>query len=246
VDKETRQPRDAGNWAKPVATLNAPGTPAGALALNVEGRRLVGAQQGFGQLWQKTYRVRLHGADVTPQGVVDSWKQNFGAFWPAGNHFYTALTRIAPGEVAVLNLAMAGNVRLSTGILVIYADDESFTFMNPEGHMFSGWITFSAFDDAGVTVAQVQVLVRANDPIYEMGMVLGVLGRKEDAFWRHTLKALAAHVGVAATEVELQAVCVDRGRQWSKAGNVWHNAGAWSVLYLLTTPLRALWRRVGR
>ena len=86
MDTETRQPRDAGNWAKPVATLNAPGTPAGALALNVEGRRLVGAQQGFGQLWQKTYRVRLHGADVTPQSVVDTWKQHFGAFWPAGRY----------------------------------------------------------------------------------------------------------------------------------------------------------------
>jgi hypothetical protein len=246
METKTQQPRDAGNWAKPVSTLNVGDVPAGAIALNVEGRRLVGAQQGFGQLWRKTYRARLHGADVTPQTVVATWKEHFGEFWPAGNHFYPSLTQIAPGEVAVLNLALAGNVPLSTGVLVIYADDESFTFMNPEGHMFSGWVTFSAFEDAGETVAQVQVLVRANDPIYEMGMVVGVLGRKEDAHWRHTLKALAAHFGVASTEVELQSICVDRGRQWSKAGNVWHNAGVRSVLYALAAPVRSLSRRAGR
>jgi hypothetical protein len=29
-------------------------------------------------------------------------------------------------------------------VLVIYADAESFTFMTPEGHALSAWITFSA------------------------------------------------------------------------------------------------------
>ena len=33
--------------------------PEGAANVNVQGRREVGALQGFGQLWQKTYRVRL-------------------------------------------------------------------------------------------------------------------------------------------------------------------------------------------
>ena len=28
--------------------------------------------------------------------------------------------------------------------MVIYADDESFSFMTPQGHMFAGMITFSA------------------------------------------------------------------------------------------------------
>ena len=55
-----------------------------------------------------------------------------------------------PGEVALLNLAVPGGMTLSTGVRVIYADEESFSFMTPEGHMFAGMITFSAYDD-GVT-----------------------------------------------------------------------------------------------
>ena len=34
-------------------------------------------------------------------------------------------------------------MKLSTGVMVLYADDESFTLMTPQGHMFAGWITFS-------------------------------------------------------------------------------------------------------
>ena len=34
-------------------------------------------------------------------------------------------------------------LRLSTGVMVMYVDDESFAFALPEGHMFAGWITFS-------------------------------------------------------------------------------------------------------
>ena len=41
-------------------------------------------------------------------------------------------------------------------------------------------------------------------------------------------------------------VCVDKRRQWSKAGNIWHNAGIRSALYLITTPFRAVRRAVGR
>ena len=37
-----------------------------------------------------------------------------------------------------------GPVKLSSGVLIIYADEESFTFMTPEGHVLAAWITFSA------------------------------------------------------------------------------------------------------
>ena len=47
----------------------------------------------------------------------------------------------------MLDLTMPGGLKLSTGVLVLYADEESFTLMTPQGHMFAGWITFSAFDD---------------------------------------------------------------------------------------------------
>ena len=35
--------------------------------LNVEGRQVVGPLQGFGQMWQKTYTIRLSGASVSPK-----------------------------------------------------------------------------------------------------------------------------------------------------------------------------------
>jgi hypothetical protein len=60
--------------------------------------------------------------------------------------------------------------------MVLYADDESFTVITPEGHPESGWITFSAYQDDDDTVAQVQSLARANDPLYELGF--RVLGSK--------------------------------------------------------------------
>ena len=55
------------------------------------------------------------------------------------------------------------------GVRVIYADEESFTLMSPEGHMLAGWITFSAFRDARGVTWRRQALYRMNDFIYEVG-----------------------------------------------------------------------------
>jgi hypothetical protein len=239
-----RQPRDATYWAQRVATLKVSNTPEGAINLNVDGRRAVGPLQGFGQMWQKTYRVRLSGASVTPAEVIKTWKENFPQFWPPGNRFFGPLTGIAPGEVALLNLSMPGGMPLSTGVLVLYADDESFTLMTPQGHMFSGWITFSAYDDDGCTVVQAQVLMRANDPLYEIGLRLGG-HRAEDIFWAHTLKSLAAHLGVIA-EVTTFVSCVDRKLQWSQARNIWHNAAMRTAMYMLTAPGRWIRSQIRR
>jgi hypothetical protein len=236
-------PRDATYWAKHITTLRVGEVPAEAINLNVTGKRVVGPLQGFGRLWQKTYRVELHGVDMSPTEVIAVWKQSFATFWPPSGRFYGPLTSIAPGDVALLNLSVGGGVKLSTGILVLYADDESFTFMTPEGHIFAAWITFSAatVEGGGPTAAQVQVLLRANDPLYELGMPI-VVQRREDRFWRQSLANLARHLGVAEPEVTLVAVCVDRKRQWSHAGNIRHNAGVRTAIYTLGAPLRAFRR----
>jgi hypothetical protein len=164
------------------------------------------------------------------------WKKNFQKFWPSGNRFYAPLIGIAPGEVAVLNLAGPGGFPLSTGVMVIYADNESFTFMNPEGHMYAGWITFSAHDDEGCSVAQAQVLIRANDPMWEI--VMRLFGfKKEDEFWHATLRSLAAHFGVTG-QVQQKTTLVDPRVQWSQAKNIWHNAAIRSGLYVMAAPLR--------
>src|SRR5215207_9062900 len=65
--KARRNPRDAGSWAVGRNILRVSDVPAGAVNLNVDGRRVVGALQGFDQLWQKTYQVRLAEIETTPE-----------------------------------------------------------------------------------------------------------------------------------------------------------------------------------
>jgi hypothetical protein len=230
------QPRDVAYWAAVTSTLKASNMPAGAASLNVDGRRVVGPLQGFGQMWQKTYSVALCGAQVVPIEVITTWKEHFATFWPTGNRFYEPLTGIAPGEVALLLLKVTGGMRLSTGVLVLYADDESFTLMTPQGHVLAGWITFSAFERDSTTVAQAQLLIRANDPLYEIGLRLGG-HHQEDLFWEHTLQALAAHFGVNEP-VQRQVICLDPRLQWVQAGNIWQNAAVRTTLYTMAAPIR--------
>lgn len=235
------------SWALPVSKLKSEDISAEAVNLNVDGRRLTGPLKGFGQMWQKTYRVRFPGVKQSPANIITAWKKNFGSFWPKGNHFYGSLIGIAPGEVAVLNLAGPGGVTgpggaplISTGVMVIYADDISFSFMTPEGHIFAGIITFSAEEDEGTPAAEIQVLIRANDPIYELGCRLGVVHKTEDAHWQATLTNLAAHFGVREAKVEQKNTLVDPRLQWSEAKNLWHNAAVRTALYMPVTLLKRL------
>jgi hypothetical protein len=237
ADERGSAPRDATYWAKSVSALEVGEVPPEAINLNVHGRQAMSPLQGFGQMWQKTYRVRLDGASTKPTDVIKTWKEHFPEFWPEGNRFYGPLTGISPGEVAVLNIAAPGGMKLSTRVRVIYADDESFTFMTPEGHMFAGWITFSAYEEDNTTAAQVQALIRANDPLYEMSFRLGFGHKAEDEFWHHTLKSLAANFGVDGN-VQQQSKVVDPRMQWPQAKNIWYNAGIRSFLYMLAAPLR--------
>jgi len=236
------KPRDAAYWSRrvPTAGLQVSHVPTGALGINVEGRQIVGPLQGFGQMWQKTYNVTLKGATVTPTEVIKVWKENFPNFWPAGNRFFAPLTGIAPGEIALLSI-VPGGMPLSTGVLVLYADDESFTLMTPQGHVFAGWITFSAYEAEGSTVAQAQLLIRANDPVYELGLRFGG-HKKEDDFWKYTLKSLATHFNVD-TPVEAQVVCVDPKIQWSYTRNIWHNSAIRTMLYMMAAPVRWVRKR---
>ncbi len=233
--------RDATYWAKNVSTLTVGEVPPDAINRNVTGRRVMSPLQGFGKMWQKTYRVMIPPGKVTPTEVIKTWKAHFPEFWPKGNFFYGPLTGIAPGDVALLNLAMPGRVKLSTGVLVLYADDESFTLMTPQGHMFAGWITLSASEEDLGTAAQAQVLMRANDPLYEVALALGG-HRQEDKFWQHTLRSLAARFGAHDLPVETQVVCLDKKRQWNKAKNIWHNSAIRSGMYMAGAPGRAVMR----
>ena len=247
-----KTPRDAANWAKPVDTFTVGEMPAEAINLNVAGRRVAGPLNGFGQMWQKSYRVQLAGSLATPAEVIATWKAKFPEFWPKGNRFYGAMDGVNLGDVAVLNLSMPGGMKVSTGIRVIYADEESFAFITPEGHMFGGMITFSAEEaspngregEERVTAVQIQALIRASDPIYEIGCRLGFAHKLEDEFWHGTLTNLAKHFGVTAPTVTQKNVLVDRRVQWAQAKNVWHNAAVRTAVYMPVHLVKRLFKKV--
>ena len=235
--------RSDANWARPVDRLSAAGV-AGAKDDAVTGKRVSGPLQGFGQLWQKSFTVRLDGVDTTPEAVIATWKAHFPEFWPKGQRFYAPLSGIKPGEVALLDIqpVPGAPVKLSTGVLVLYADDESFTFMTPEGHTLSAWITFSARRDGDVVVAQAQALERPADPFDDIAYKFGG-SHQNNKFWLATLRNLAIMVGVPVPVVEVQVSCIDGNRQWRYWRNVRHSATLRSARRTMTSPVRWITRR---
>jgi hypothetical protein len=176
--------------------------------------------------------------------VVAHWKAGFPTFWPKGSNFYAPLAGITPGEVALFDVppVPGSPVKMSTGILVIYADRESFTFMTPEGHALSAWITFSAYRDDEETVVQVQALERTSDPLIELTYMFGA-NRANDRFWVRTLENLARSLGVASPVVDTSRICVDKRRQWRQARNVRHSAAVHMAIGTVTAPARWARRR---
>src|SRR5438270_13003912 len=91
------QPRDAAYWARVTSTLRISRVPTGALNLNVEGRHTIGPLQGFGQLWHKTYCVRLPDVSLTPAEVMRVLKEHFVRFQSPQNRFYPVGGAVEPG-----------------------------------------------------------------------------------------------------------------------------------------------------
>lgn len=244
-----QQPRGNGSAPKDRASresLAAGAASAGTVDLNVTGRRVVHPVQGFGRMWQKTYRIRLVRTDLSPDEVVQIWKARFARLWPKKNWFYGSLQGIKAGDVAPLHLTLGG-VHVLTEVLVLYADDTSFTVMTPAGQQFAGFNTFSARRDGDEVVAEITALVRASDPLFELGVAFGVVHWLEDRFWRHLLRGLAAEVGVAdPPPVELRRVVADHRRQWRRWSNVRHNAVLRSAAYATRSPWRWLTARPAR
>lgn len=235
-------PRE-GAWAQPVSRLKVGEVPAGATNINIDGRQTVSALQGFGQLWQKTYRIRLTSVNASPAEVMRVWKENFPKYHPPDSRFYPPMTGIKAGEVLFIEgiiPAFPGSpsiLPVTSGVRVIYVDEESFTIMTPEGFPEAGWNTFSTYDDDGCVVAQVQSMARAADPIYEI--YLRYLGSAEwqERVWTTVLSNLGAEFGVRG-QVTMAKTCLDPKLQWPEAKNVFQNAGMRTVFYKLGAPLR--------
>lgn len=238
-----KRPRDATHWARSGRMLDVVEVPPGATNLNVDGQELSGALQGFGQLWQKTYRVHIPASVATPEQVMRIWKENFARFQPEDNHFHPPRAGMRPGKVIFIDTmlpavpGLPGVIPLASGVLVLYEDETSLTVMTPAGFPESGWNTFSTYAEEGSTIAQVQSLARATDPVYEFGLRFMGGAKKQEATWSHVLTSLAIHFGANA-DVEVAKECLDSEIQWSQAKNVWQNAGIRTMLHYLSTPFR--------
>lgn len=233
-------------WAKPVDRLKVSEAHKEALNLNVEGRHLTSPLNGFGQLWQKTYQVHFKNLELTPEEVVQRWKAELPNLMPPESRFYPTLSGVKPGEIVLINATvpgLPGGIPVSTGVLILYADEVSFSVMTPEGHPEAGFNTFSAHRDGEVTVAQVQSLARANDPMYEFGLRFMGGARQQESIWQHVLTQLAASLGEPECEVSIKKVCVDTRLQWSQAKNIWHNA---IIRTVIASPVRTLKNMFGR
>lgn len=240
--------RDAANWARPVARLAVQDVPSGAVNLNVDGRSVVGPLQGFGPMWQKTYRVRLAGLAQTPQEIMQVWKAQFPQFQPSFNHFYPTLSGIQPGEILFIDTktpalpGMKENILpIATGVLVLFVDDTSFGVMTPQGHPEAGWNNFSVYQDEQGLVAQIQSFGRSADPIFEFGYRFMGGAKMQEETWQYTLRSLAAHFGVQAAP-EVERILVDPKVRWAGVKNLWSNSVVRTVLYTLAAPLRWLLR----
>lgn len=223
-------PQRAAAWARPVGRIRLAESPEGAVNLNVDGLAVVGPVQGFGQLWEKTYRVRLSGSRATPKDAVDALRTRFPSFQPPQNRFFPTTGGIAPGEVVLINAHTPAGL-ISTGVWVVYADDESFAFMTPQGHPESGWVSFTACEEYGHTVVQIRGFARANDPVYELGFRL-MGSREQERIWTHVLESLAQHFGVPGW-VRMYKTCVGPDLQWGQAANILHNAQMKTMLWSL-------------
>jgi hypothetical protein len=208
--------------------------------INVEGRKTQSQREGFGQLWRKTYRLPLTGADVTPEQVIATWKEHFSDVQPPENRVYPPLFGMRQGEVILIESQTPGAPPISTGVLVMEADDDSFKLATPQGHPEAGWVEFCAERrDDGVVVAQIQSVARASDPLYEAAF--RIRGSKEqERIWHHVLKSLAGYFNVKPGEIEFRRELLDPDLQWRKAFNLRHNAMIGTILHNLTSPVRRL------
>ena len=220
-------------WATTVRKLKVSAAPRQAINLNVNGRRTAGPAQGFGQLWEKTYRIDLSDTGLTPAQIIGTVKNKFPELQPPENRFYPSEKGIAPGEIVLINALTPGGL-VATGVLVLYADEDTFTFITPQGHPEAGWVTFKAFEEGGHTILQIQGLARASDPIYELAFRFAG-SQIQEKIWTHVLESTAKYTGSAA-QVHVEKRCLDTSLQWSRFFNVFQNAQILSVLHSVTHP----------
>jgi anti-anti-sigma factor len=220
MDFKAGKQSDAG-WAPKMFRLKVTEKPEGAFAKNMDGRRVIGQPQGFGPMWEKTYWINIKKPGIKKEDVMLAMQEHFLEFQPSENAFYPTSKGLSPGEMIFIDSRTPGGI-VSTGVMVLYMDDRSFTFITPQGHPEAGWITFSVDEREDSVYVQIQGLVRSSDPFFEVAF--SIAGSKfQETIWKHVLSSLAKYLGVEEN-VQMKKYRPASDLQWSKAGNIWYNA----------------------
>jgi anti-anti-sigma factor len=229
--KEPAKALDAACWAGSVEKLKTGNIKGDPIDLNVNGRHTAGPIQGFGQLWEKTYRLDLSDTKLSPNQLIDILENNFPKFQPPENRFFPSKAGIKTGEVVLINADTPGGL-VATGILVLYAGKDTFTFITPQGHPEAGWVTFKSFEEKGHVIMQIKGLARASDPVFEIAF--RAAGSKlQRQIWTHVLESLAKYTGSSA-QVKFNAERIDSTLQWPRFFNVFRNAQISSIMYSIS------------
>ncbi|NIO61059.1 MAG: hypothetical protein GTO35_00140 [Gammaproteobacteria bacterium] len=179
-------------------------------------------------MWQKTYLLTINEPGLTPHDVITTMKRHFPEFQPPQNRFYPSSKGVAAGEIVLIDSSTPGGI-VSTGVLVLYTDNLSFTLMTPQGHPEAGWVTFSARKREDVIEMQIQGLARAADPFYELAF--RIAGSKfQETIWKHVLSSLASFLGVE-DKVRMEKTCIGSDLQWTRSVSLWYNAQIRSLPY---------------
>ena len=200
--------------------------------------RVRARSRGSASCGRRRSRVRLEGVgDRRPRQVIATWKAHFPTFWPKARRFYAPLSGIKPGEVgAARHPPVPGSpVKLSTGVMVIYADDESFTFMTPEGHALSAWITFSAHRDGDVASRRRRRSSAPADPFDEIAYMLGGNRHERPILAGDAAQPRASRSASPEPDRGDPGGLHRRRRQWRHARNVRNSA---SIRTMRRTPGR--------
>ena len=235
ADFKVGKQSDAG-WAPKVDRLRVTERPERAFAKNIDGRRVIGQLQGFGPMWEKTYFLTIKKPGIRREDVICAIQEHFVEFQLPENSFYPTRKGMAPGEIIFIDSRTPGGI-VSTGVMVLYMDDSSFTFITPQGHPEAGWITLSVDERGDSVYVQIQGLVRSSDPFFEVAFIIA--GSKfQETIWKHVLSSLARYLGVE-DNVQMKKYTPSPDLQWSKFQNVWYN----SQLRSLPLNIASLFKR---
>ncbi len=195
-----------------------------------------GPLPGFGKTWRKRYAISLDAAIATPSQVMEVLKRHLSHFAPRGNQSFEPFTHFNDRDVATMLSEAPEGERLSTGATVLASDPVSLALLAPGGHGFSGCIGFVAAQTAGRVTVQVELFLRAADPLSELSYEING-HRRDDEFWSKTLGLLTAYFGVDAS-VAIEIERLDDHYAWTQASNVLHNATLRSGFGQVATPVR--------